>query len=127
MTKILVVDDDESILDAISLILEEAGYLVHTSPKGEKTYQMVESFHPDLILLDVLMSGKDGRHICHNLKQNDSTKHIPVIMISAHPSAQQGALECGAEDFLAKPFEVEDLLTKVASQLDDKKTKVASN
>lgn len=117
MSKILVVDDDESILDAISLILEEVGYTVKTSFKGEKTYAMVESFHPDLILLDVLMSGKDGRHICRNLKQNDLTKLIPVIMISAHPSAQQGALECGAEDFLAKPFEVEELLSKVTSHL----------
>lgn len=111
--RILVIDDDESILDAISLLLEEEGYIVETTPKGEETYKKIDEFHPDLILLDVLMSGSDGREICKNLKQDKKTKDTPIVMISAHPSASRSVFEFGADDFLAKPFETEDLLTKI--------------
>ncbi len=117
MSKILVVDDDESILDAITLILEEEKYEVETTPKGEEAYTKTTLFLPDLILLDVLMSGSDGRLICRQLKTDDSTKKIPVIMISAHPSAKNGAFECGAEDFLPKPFDMYQLLGKIQLHL----------
>lgn len=115
--KILVVDDDASILDAVSLILEEAGYSVQTVFKGDETYKRIAAFRPHLILLDVLMSGNDGRHICRNLKADAHTRHIPIVMISAHPTAKEGALECGADDFLAKPFEIDDLLFIVEKHL----------
>ena|SRR5258708_2290308 len=115
--RILVVDDDESILDAVSLILEEAGYSVETTCKAEEIYEKIATYHPDGILLDVLMSGNDGRDICKNLKQDPTTKYIPIIMISAHPSAKEGVLECGADDFLAKPFETDELLKKVEKHL----------
>jgi len=112
--KILVVDDDQSILEAISLILEEEEYIVQTTTKGEEVYTKLHTFKPDLILLDVLMSGKDGREICKKIKSDEKTKSIPIIMISAHPSAEKSIKECGAEDFLAKPFETKDLLQKIS-------------
>ncbi|MBI4130541.1 response regulator [Candidatus Roizmanbacteria bacterium] len=108
--KILVVDDDEGISNAISLILELEGYVVETTLKGDETYHKIESFKPDVILLDVLISGTDGRRICHRLKQDRHTSQIPVIMISAHPTAEQSVRDCGAEAFLAKPFNSEELL-----------------
>lgn len=111
--KILVIDDDSSILEAISLILEDAGYTVATSIKGEETYTKVSDFEPDVIILDVLMSGSDGRIICKRLKAADETKHIPIIMISAHPSAKDSVMECGADSFLPKPFEVKALLSMI--------------
>jgi DNA-binding response OmpR family regulator len=67
--------------------------------------------------VDVLLSGKDGREIVKHLKSQEETKHILVIMSSAHPSAEQTAREAGAEDFLAKPFEIDELLAKVAKYL----------
>jgi DNA-binding response OmpR family regulator len=67
-------------------------------------------------LLDVLLSGKDGRTIARQLKSQEDTKHIPIIMFSAHPSAEQTAREAGADDFIAKPFEIDDLLEKIAAQ-----------
>ncbi len=115
--RILVVDDDEGILDAISLLLDEMGYEVAITPKGEETYKKIDEFHPDLILLDVLMSGSDGRDICKKLKNEVTTKNIPIIMISAHPSAAKSVFEFGANDFLAKPFETEDLLEKIKKNL----------
>lgn len=111
--RILVIDDDESILDSISLILEESGYKVSSTLKGETAYRKVRDFKPDVILLDVLMSGRDGREICKKLKNEPETKFIPVIMISAHPSAKESTKEFGADDFLSKPFQVEDLLKLV--------------
>lgn len=111
--KILVVDDDESVLDAVALVLEEAGYTVGTTLKGEETYKEVEKFQPNLILLDVLMSGSDGREICKKLKENPASKKIPIIMISAHPGAGKSALQFGAEEFLPKPFSSEELLQRV--------------
>lgn len=112
-TKVLIVDDDASVLEAITLILQDAGYLVDTTLKGEETYQKIVSFNPDIIMLDVLMSGHDGRDICHRIKMNKQTNQIPVIMMSAHPSASSSTLESGANDFLAKPFELDVLLEKI--------------
>lgn len=113
MTKILVVDDDTSILDAVALILETVGYTVVTTPKGQDTYDKVSSFQPDLIILDVLMSGSDGREICKHLKKDPAAKDIPILMVSAQPSAKQSVVECGANDFLPKPFETSTLLEKI--------------
>lgn len=109
--KILVVDDDEGIVDALSLMLEEYGYKVSSTLRGEETYQKVVKFRPDLIFLDILMSGADGRIICQKLKSNSKTKSIPIVMISAHPSAKKHAIRVGADGFLAKPFETDDLIS----------------
>lgn len=110
---ILIVDDDKSILDSLSLVLQESGFNVQAIIKGEQALKAVSLNRPDLILLDVLMSGKDGREICRSLKTDDKTKNIPVIMISAHPTAFKNLEKIGADDFLAKPFELEDLLRKI--------------
>jgi len=120
--KILVVDDDQDIMEAIQFTLETNGYQVKTSDRGDnvdRLYENKESL-PDLIILDVLLSGKDGKVICKQLKSNDETKNIPVIMISAHPSAEKVIKEAGADDFLAKPFEVNGLLEIVTRNLKKK-------
>ena len=115
--KLLVVDDERDILEFLQVILEEEGYAVITSDKGEYLEQLHNGGLPDLILLDVLLSGKDGREIVKYLKSQDETKHIPVIMLSAHPSSEQAARVAGADDFVAKPFEIDLLLAKIASYL----------
>jgi DNA-binding response OmpR family regulator len=119
---ILLVDDDEGIVDAISLMLKEYGYDVCATLKGEEAYIQINKCKPDLILLDVLLSGVDGRHICKKIKSNIKTKSIPVVMISAHPSARRHALQVGADGFLAKPFEIDDLLD-IAQKYTQKKKK----
>jgi DNA-binding response OmpR family regulator len=115
--KLLVVDDEPDILEFLQIILEEEGYAVITSDKGEFLEQLHNGGLPDLILVDVLLSGKDGREIVKLLKSQEETKHIPVIMFSAHPSAEETAREAGAEDFVAKPFEIDLLLSRIASHL----------
>jgi len=117
MAKILVVDDDTDILSVMEILLTMKGFEVQVTSKGENTFPKIESFKPDLILLDVLISGHDGRVICKKLKSNKETSHIPVIMFSAHPGAAASIAEYGANDFIAKPFDVNNLMKKVNAQL----------
>jgi DNA-binding response OmpR family regulator len=110
--KILVADDDAAIVDAIQLILEDADYTVETTLNGEDVLKMEDNF-PHLILLDIWMSGQDGRTICKYLKKQKLTRHIPIIMISANRDTSQIAKTAGADDFITKPFEIDELLKKV--------------
>jgi len=117
MSRILVVDDDTDILSVMEILLTMKGFEVEVTAKGENTIPKINSFKPDLILLDVLISGYDGRTICKQLKANKDTQHIPVIMFSAHPGAAATITDYGANDFIAKPFDVPHLLRKVNEQL----------
>lgn len=117
MSKILVVDDDTDILSVMEMLLTMKGFQVEITSKGENIFSKIESFKPDLILLDVLLSGHDGRTICRQLKANDQTQMIPVIMFSAHPGAAASISEYGADDFISKPFDVNNLIQKVKAQL----------
>ena len=110
--KILIADDDPAILDSLKMILEFAGYDVSTTADGETVYKM-EKEYPDVLLLDIWMSGQDGRDICKFLKKETHTKDIPIIMISASRDVKGSAKAAGADDFIAKPFEMEELLDKV--------------
>ncbi|MEO8794156.1 MAG: response regulator [Daejeonella sp.] len=110
---VLVADDDEGILDVISIILESAGYKVTTIIRGEEVLEIKEDL-PDLILLDISMAGIDGRDICKKLKSQDSTKHISIIMISANRDTEEISIQAGADSFICKPFDMDDLLQKVA-------------
>lgn len=117
MSKILVVDDDQDILVVMEILLTMKGFEVDVTAKWENTFDKIESFNPDLILLDILISGNDGRTLCKQLKSQNETKGIPIIMFSAHPSAAASIKDYGANDFIAKPFDVTDLLLKVNNQL----------
>ena len=110
--KIMIADDDPGIVDAIEMLLEFEGYDVSSTVDGSTVLDMEHEL-PDLLLLDIWMSGEDGRDICRKLKQKLLTQNIPVIMISASRDIKESAMEAGADDFLAKPFEMNDLLRKI--------------
>ena len=115
---ILVIDDDLAILEAIKLTLQDAGHEVETSTKdGRYINERIRKRRPDLIILDMLLSGHDGRDICKRLKSQEETSDIPILMISAHPNARHASLEAGADDFLAKPFDIDELLDMVERYL----------
>ncbi len=113
MKKVLVIDDDPDILEALQMVLASGGYISEATTKGDETTQKVRDYKPDIIILDVLLSGNDGRKICKTLKDDVETKQIPIIMISAHPSAKDSVKECGADSFIAKPFTISGLLDEV--------------
>ncbi len=108
--KILIVDDDEGILQGFQAILESEGYEVTTLPDAECIHSLPKNRYPDLILLDVLLSGEDGRKHCKQLKTQEETNHIPVIMMSAAPNMEKSVKEAGADGYLKKPFEMDEVL-----------------
>ena len=108
----MIADDDPGIVDAVEMLLEFEGYTVTSTVEGSSVLTLHDNL-PDLLILDIWMSGEDGRDICRSLKADDAKRHIPVIMISASKDIKDSALEAGADDFLAKPFEMNDLLGKI--------------
>jgi DNA-binding response OmpR family regulator len=116
--RILVLDDDLAILSAIRDVLEFSGYEVNTLPRGDHIFENIEQYHPDLILLDVMLADMDGREICQTIKQDEKTGDIPVILISAtHNLGDCLQLKNGPNDFLTKPFDINSLLNKIELQL----------
>jgi DNA-binding response OmpR family regulator len=110
--KILVTDDDTGIQDVIRIILERAGYSVDISSDAKCIFE--DKFdHPDVIVLDRHLSGLDGLDVCRYLKGKKETKNIPIIMVSATPGIDVMAKHAGAEDFIEKPFLMNDLLAVV--------------
>lgn len=114
---ILIVDDDPDIVLVLRAMLEDAGYVAVATDTAGDLMGMLKRKTPDLILLDMLLSGHDGREIVAQLKARPDTGHIPILMLSAHPTAEREARTAGADDFLAKPFEMDVLLAKVARHL----------
>lgn len=112
MAKILVIDDDESILEVVAMVLESDGYEVITSPIPDYLKTLTKSDLPDLIFLDILLSGADGRDVCRSIRENSLLKDIPVIMFSAHTGSalEASVRDCGADNFLPKPFDIDVLL-----------------
>jgi CheY-like chemotaxis protein len=114
--KILVVDDDESILEVIQIVLESEGYQIQTC-QNSHCFQYLTASLPDLILLDILLSGEDGYELCKQLKHNQATAHIPIIMLSALSDVNELADGSGADAFLEKPFDIDVLIETVARHL----------
>lgn len=117
MKKILIADDDPAILEAMKLLLEDANYQVETTLSGIDVLKLQTRYLSDLILLDIRMSGVDGCDICKQLKTQDSTRSIPIIIVSANRDAERRAKEAGADDFLSKPFQITMLLRRIETQL----------
>ena len=115
--RIFIADDDPGIVDAVEMILNFHGYEVSSTYNGTDVLALTE--YPDLLLLDIWMSGCDGRDICRALKADKNLMHIPVLMVSASKDIRQSAMDSGADDFLAKPFDMNELLSKIESLLPD--------
>ncbi|MDB5119370.1 MAG: response regulator receiver [Sphingobacteriales bacterium] len=111
--RILAVEDEPDILEILQLIFSGEGYDVKTSSSGKDVFNIIDTFDPHLIVMDIMLGELDGRDICKNLKSNRLTNHIPVIMVSAHPGIGRTVEEVGANDFLPKPFDIDELLERV--------------
>lgn len=118
--KILIADDDPAIVESLRLMLELADYQVTSTVDGQ-VMRMIQHDKPDLLILDILMSGVDGRDVCKMVKTMTDTKDIPIIMISASPNVRKSTQESGADDFLEKPFEMNELLEKVEKYITPQK------
>ena len=108
MTKknILIVEDEEYLLRLESILLTTRGYEVKGVMDGPSALEAVANTKPDLVLLDIMLPGIDGLEVCRQIKANEATRHIPVVMISAKNSAEDlvKAEQAGADGYITKPF-----------------------
>ena len=116
---LLIVDDDVDVREMLVLLLQDQGYSTLTASSGEEALAVVAQQAPDLILLDAMLPGTDGFQVARQLKANQSTANIPIIMLSAlgEQSARLLGLEAGAEDFLSKPVASDELWLRVRNLL----------
>lgn len=121
MAKILLIDDDPDVRTLVSTTLGRQGYEVETASGREEAFLKLAGTNPSLIMMDVLLSGTDGRELCREIKAGERTKHIPIIMFSGHPGAANKFETYGADDFISKPFNTDDLLVKLNRQMEQKK------
>ena len=117
--KILIVDDEEKNIKLIKGILAAERYQVYEALNGEEALKQVADNHPDLILLDIMMPGMDGFEVCKRLKQDESTRMIPIVMVTALNEKEHSirAMKVGADDFLTKPVDHTELQVRVKSLL----------
>ena len=125
---ILIIEDEKNIVELLRYNLEEAGFHVLSSAKGDHGLQIAQKQKPDLVLLDLMLPGLDGIEICKILKNNSSTEHLPIIMLTAkgEETDKVVGLELGADDYLTKPFSPRELIARIKAVLRRSKDKPKS-
>jgi len=118
--QILILDDDPDICTMIKMVLEYHGFIATEAESEEKANKILSSQHVDLIIMDMLLSGVDGTDVCRRIKSDPGKSAIPILMFSAHPTAKETCLTAGADDFIPKPFEMNDLISRVRSLIEKK-------
>jgi two-component system, cell cycle response regulator DivK len=123
MPRILLVEDNEMNRDMLSRRLQRSGYVVLTAQDGEQGHAMAHSEKPDLILMDISLPAMDGWQVTRLLKTDESTRHIPIIVLTAHAlvSDRAKAFEAGCDDYDTKPIEFGRLSDKIENLLVEKK------
>ena len=117
--RILVVEDERSIADLVAEALKRQGYRVETAGDGDQALEAAETTLPDLIILDLMLPKLDGWEVCRRLREEDTTRRIPIIMLTARRDEKDvvAGLELGADDYLRKPFSLAELLARVKAHL----------
>lgn len=117
--KILIVEDDADIIEMISYNLKKENYSVTSVPDGERAAHSAKRDKPDLIILDLMLPGMDGLEVCRNLRKNELTAHIPIIMLTAksQEADKVAGLELGADDYMTKPFSPQELIARIKAVL----------
>lgn len=118
--KIMVVDDEESLIELVKAILEGEGYEVIKATNGEEALGKLKTVKPDLILLDMMMPGMSGREVCEKIRKNPKTKGLKIAFITVAKFSEAGKdilKEMDVLDYITKPFENEDLKRRVKKML----------
>lgn len=116
---ILIVDDAPDVLKILQADLEKSGFRADATLSGEEALRLIEAEPPDLLLLDLIMSGMDGYEVIQKIRENETTNHLPIIVITALQDigGKLRALDLGADDLLQKPFDHTELLTRIKTHL----------
>jgi DNA-binding response OmpR family regulator len=117
--KILIVDDEPNIVLSLEFLMEQSGYEVAIARDGEQALQQMETFQPDLILLDVMMPVRNGYEVCQKIRENSAWNRVKIVMLSAKGRDLEVSkgLALGADAYVTKPFSTKDLLIQVQELL----------
>jgi len=117
--KVLIVDDEANIVAALEFLLRKSGYEVTAAQNGDEALQRVESFAPDLVLLDVMMPRISGYEVCRRMRERADWNHIKIVMLSAkgREAEVSKGVSLGADLYVTKPFSTSELVGKIGELL----------
>ncbi len=117
--KILIAEDEPNIVTSLQFLLQESAYEVRVARDGDEALQLVESFMPDLVLLDVMMPGRNGFEVCRKIRENPALRRIRIVMLTARgrDAERDEGLALGADAYMTKPFSTKELVAKVRQLL----------
>jgi DNA-binding response OmpR family regulator len=118
LPSILILDDDEDLLEMVSLILTKKHFNVTAIKDWQETYESIKVSNPDTILMDIYLGTMDGRKLCRELKENPEFQSIPIILYSAGNITPESIEESLSSDFMVKPFDINVLIGKINDQLE---------
>lgn len=113
MARILIIDDEEDILVPLRSILQKKGFEVATLSRASTAFKTVDVFKPDIIVLDIKLAEHDGRDICFQLKANNRTKRVKILLCSGFITDEEELMEYGADGFIEKPVKIDELVAKI--------------
>ncbi|GAB4470051.1 MAG: response regulator [Burkholderiaceae bacterium] len=113
--KVLIADDEPNIVTALEFLLKRAGYDVRTAANGEEALALVESYGPDLVLIDIMMPGKSGYEVCQRMRERPEWRHIKIVMVTAKGREAEisKGMSLGADLYVTKPFSTQELIAAV--------------
>lgn len=114
--KVLIAEDEPNIVTSLEFLLQENDYQVRVARDGEEALRLVESFRPDVVLLDVMMPLRNGYEVCQRIRENPALQRVKIVMLTARGREAEHAkgIALGADAFVTKPFSTKELLAKVA-------------
>lgn len=117
--RILIADDEPSIVAALSFLLQSNGYEVHVARNGEEALDLVETCKPDLVLLDVMMPARSGYEVCQRIRERAGGQHVKIIMLSAkgRDAEVNKGIAMGADVYVTKPFATRELMATIRQLL----------
>ncbi|MET0463545.1 MAG: response regulator [Chitinophagaceae bacterium] len=120
MLKVLVVDDDQDLLEMVTLVLQTNGIEVFSVNNHTDFFTILDQYRPDLIVLDIYLQEADGRELCRKMKAMEKFCHVPVLLYSAGHISAESIEACQANGFLQKPFDISNLLKRIYEQVPDR-------
>jgi DNA-binding response OmpR family regulator len=113
--KVLIADDEPNIVTALEFLLKRAGYEVRTATNGEEALALVESFVPDLVLIDIMMPGKSGYEVCQRMRERPEWRQIKIVMVTAkgREAEVSKGMSLGADLYVTKPFSTQELIAAI--------------
>lgn len=119
--KVLIADDEPNIVTALEFLLKRAGYDVRAAANGEEALALVESYAPDLVLIDIMMPGKSGYEVCQRMRERPEWHHIKIVMVTAkgREAEVSKGMSLGADLYVTKPFSTQELIAAIDRLLAD--------